>query len=67
MYAQERHIVREISQSVICMYNNIIEYNLLTLKGVLKSYATKGSFNASGVTLKFSFRMPYINFEYFLL
>ena len=46
-------------QSLVHIYNNIIEYGPLKIKGLITTYTGKVAFNAGGVTVHFAFFMPF--------
>jgi len=55
---------KTIFHSLMWMYNNILEYNPMQVRGIITTYTWKTSFNANGVTLHSTFHMPFNKSKY---
>ena len=57
-------IAKALFQSLVRMYNNIIEYDPHKIKGLITTYTGKVAFNAGGFILHTAFFMPFNKSEY---
>ena len=59
MRTRKTFTAKVLFQSLVRMYNNIIEYDPHKIKGLIKTYIGKATFNVGGVTLHSAFFMPF--------